>query len=392
MKQRFLTAILYACLTLLNMSIAQAAEDEILVGASVALSGKYARTGQDQLNGYNMWIEDVNAKGGLLGKKVRLVYYDDESKPATGAKLYEKLITDDKVDLLLGPYSSGVTLAASPIAEKHNFPMVSTGAASSKIWEQGFKNTVGLYTPGEIYMNHILEFAQKQGLKKVALIHEDTAFPRAVATGVKATTQALGMELIFEEEYSKGSTDFASMIVKMKVKKPDVLIGGSYLPDSTAFMRQAKEYQLNAKIFAFAVGPGLPDFGKNLEADAEGVMGNTQWEHTLNIAGAKEFAEEYKEKYGDVPGYHAAGGYGAGQVLEAAVNVAGSLDKDKLRTALFELKMDTIFGKYAVDETGKQVGKPGYAIQWIDGERHIIFPEEVSTHKVVYPFKAWNER
>jgi len=392
MKRQFLTSIVCACLVTLGISITQAAEEEILIGASVALSGKYARTGQDQLNGYNMWIEDVNAKGGLLGKKVRLVYYDDESKPATGAKLYEKLITDDKVDLLLGPYSSGVTLAASPIAEKHNFPMVSTGAASTKIWEQGFKNIVGLYTPGKTYMNHILEFAQQQGLKSVALIYADTAFPRDVAKGVKETAESLGMEVIFEEEYSKSSTDFASMIVKMKVKKPDVLIGGSYLPDSTAFMRQAKEYQLNANIFAFAVGPGLPDFGKNLEADAEGVMGNTQWEHTLNIAGAKEFAQEYEKKYGDVPGYHAAGGYGAGQVLEAAVNAAGGLDKDKLREALFDLKVDTIFGKYAVDETGKQVGKPGYAIQWINGERHIIFPKEVSTHEAIYPFKAWDKR
>lgn len=368
------------------------AQEEIVVGASVALTGKYSRTGQEQLNGYQMWIEDVNARGGLLGKKVRMIHYDDESRPDTGAKLYEKLITGDKVDLILGPYSSGVTLAASTIAEKHNFPMVSTGAASSKIWERGYKNVFGLYTPAEVYMDQILEFAKAKGLRNIALIYDDTTFPRAVAKGVKAKTQALALDVVFEEEYGKGSTDFASMIVKMKFKKPDVIIGGSYLPDSTAFVRQAKEYRLNAAIYAFAVGPGLADFGANLGRDAEGVMGNTQWEASLNVPGAQDFAERYEKTYGHQPGYHAAGGYGAGQILEAAVKKAQSLDKDTLRKVLMALETTTVFGRYKVDHTGKQIGKPGYAIQWIGGQRHIVLPAEVATHEVVYPFEPWEGR
>lgn len=368
------------------------AADEIRVGASVALTGKYSRTGQEQLNGYNLWIEDVNAAGGLMGKPVKMVHYDDKSDPATGARLYEKLITDDKVDLLLGPYSSGVTKAASAVAEKHAFPMVSTGAASSSIWERGFKNVFGLYTVGEVYMDHVLKLAHAKGLKRVALIYADTTFPRAVAKGVRAATKDLGMELVFDEEYGKGSTDFAATIVKMRIRRPDVIIGGSYLPDSTAFVRQAKEHQLSPMIMAFAVGPGLPDFGTGLETDAEGVMGNTQWEHTLNIPGAARFAAAYEKKFGHVPGYHAAGGYGAGQVLEAAVKAAGGLDKDKLRQALSALKTTTIFGAYAVDDTGKQIGKPGYVIQWINGERHIVLPEEVATSALVYPFKSWADR
>src|SRR3990167_4395904 len=167
-------------------------------------------------------------------------------------------------------------------------------------------------------MDQILEFGKEKGLKKVALIYENTAFPRGVANGVKAKAKQLGMQIVFEEEYGKASTDFSSMIIKIKAKKVDMVIGGSYLPDSTAFMRQAKENRLYVKIFAFAVGPGLPDFGQNLGLDAEGVMGNTQWEHTLKLPGAHEFAEKYKAKYGHEPGYHAGGGYGAGYVLEAS--------------------------------------------------------------------------
>ena len=365
---------------------------DIVVGTSVALTGKYARTGQEQLQGFQMWVDEVNARGGLLGQKVRLIHYDDESKPDTGAKLYEKLITDDKVDLLIGPYSSAVTMAASTVAEKHNFPMVSSGASATEIWSRGYKNVFGLYTLAETYMDQILAFGKNKGLRKVALIWENTEFPRAVANGVKLEAKKLGLEMVFEEEYGKASTDFSSMIIKIKARKPDMVIGGSYLPDSVAFMRQAKENRLYAKIFAFAVGPGLPDFGKNLGPDAEGVMGNTQWEPTLKLPGVKKFDEEYKAKYGHEPGYHAGGGYGAGEVLEAAVKKAGSTDRDKVRAALFSLDIKTTFGRFKVDSTGRQVGKPGYTIQWINGERELILPADAASAKPVYPFKDWGKR
>nr|VFK31615.1 MAG: branched-chain amino acid transport system substrate-binding protein [Candidatus Kentron sp. MB]VFK75872.1 MAG: branched-chain amino acid transport system substrate-binding protein [Candidatus Kentron sp. MB] len=373
-------------------SLPASAGEEVVVGASVAQTGKYSRTGQEQLNGIELWVEHVNDRGGLLGKPVRLVHYDDESQPATGAKLYEKLITDDKVDLLIGPYSSGVTLSASTITQKYGVPMVSAGASASRIWLRGYENVFGLYTPAEDYMNQILEFARSQGLRKVALIYSDTTFPRAVATGVREKVAALQMDLIFEEEYGKASTDFAAIILKMRRKKPEIVIGGSYLPDSTAFIRQAKENRLEANIFAFAVGPGLPDFGKNLGVDANGVMGNSQWEPNLNIAGIAEFTKAYEEKYNHLPGYHAAGGYGAGQVVEAAVKKSGSVDPDKVRKALFELDTTTIFGRYKVDDTGKQIGKPAYAIQWIGGKRELVLPEDIATAQPVYPFKAWSKR
>nr|VFK50296.1 MAG: branched-chain amino acid transport system substrate-binding protein [Candidatus Kentron sp. TUN]VFK51411.1 MAG: branched-chain amino acid transport system substrate-binding protein [Candidatus Kentron sp. TUN] len=365
------------------------AEQEIVIGASAAKTGKYARTGQEQLNGIRMWVEDVNAMGGLLGKPVRLVHYDDESQPEIGTELYERLITDDQVDLLIGPYSSGITIRASAVAENYNIPMVSTGASASKIWSRGYKNVFGLYTPAEEYMNQILEFAKSEGLAKVALIYADTAFPRGIAIGVREKVAALGMDLVFEEKYTKDSVSFSPIILKIRSKKPDVIIGGSYLPDSTAFIRQAKKNQLKAKIFAFAVGPALPDFGKNLGVDAEGVMGNSQWEPNLSLAGIKEFVKIYKEKYDRIPGYHAAGGYGAGQVIEAAIRQSGSIEQDKIRNILLQLDITTIFGHYKVDETGKQIGKPAYTIQWINGKRELILPNEAATTKPVYPFKAW---
>lgn len=392
MNRRYLPSSLLSVVLAFIIFPAVTHAKDIVVGTSVALTGKYARTGQEQLQGFQMWVEEVNARGGLLGRKVQLVHYDDESKPETGVKLYEKLITDDKVDLLIGPYSSGVTNAASTVAEKHNFPMVSSGASASEIWERGYKNIFGLYTPAETYMDQILDLGKSKGLKKVALIYENTEFPRGVANGVKSKAKQLGMQIVFEEEYGKASADFSSMIIKIKAKKVDMVIGGSYLPDSTAFMHQAKENRLYAKIFAFTVGPALPDFGQNLGLDAEGVMGNTHWEPTFNLPGIKEFTEKYNKKYGHEPGYHAGGGYGAGQVLEAAVKKAGSTDRDKVRAALFALDTVTTFGRYKVDATGKQIGKPGYTVQWIGGERHVVLPTDAATARVAYPFKDWGKR
>ena len=270
--------------------------------------------------------------------------------------------------------------------------MVSSGASGPEIWARGYQNVFGMYTPANVYMDHVLEYAMSKGLKRVALIYEDTDFPREVAKGVKAKLRTLKMNLVFAEEYDKASTDFGSMIIKMKAKKPDVIIGGSSLPGSTAFMRQAKENRLSAKIFAFAAGPAIPDFGQNLGLDAEDVMGNTQWEPALNFAGTKTFAARYAKKHGAEPSYHAAGGYGAGQVLEAAVKKSGSFDKNKLRQALLDLDTTTIFGRYKVDATGLQIGKPAYTIQWINGVRQIILPPSAATAKPVYPFKDWMRR
>jgi branched-chain amino acid transport system substrate-binding protein len=378
--------------TVISGTAVAADEEPILVGASVSLTGKYSRTGQEQLHGYAMWVEDVNKRGGLLGRPVKLIHYDDESKPDTGAKLYEKLITSDKVDLLLGPYSSGVTLAVSAVVEKKKFPMVSAGAASTDVWSRDFKYTFGLYTPGIYYMSRILEFAKEKGLKTVAVVNADTTFPRDVIRGVKAKVKELGMDVVLEEEYSKGATDMTPLITKIKVKKPDVLIGGTYLPDSVALVRQSKELNLNVKIFAFSVGPGLPDFGKNLNDDADYVFGSSQWEPNLKLPGVDDFVKRYEAIHGYGPGYHAAGGYGAGQVLEEAVNKAGSLDKEKLRNALVSLETTTVFGSYKVNETGIQIGKPAYMIQWLNGERELVLPSDVSTAEIKYPTPPWDNR
>ena len=351
------------------------ADGEIKVGVTVSLSGKYAEVGLDLHQGLQMWVNDLNARGALLGKKVKVIHYDDKSDRETSARLYERLITEDNVDFLIGPYSSGLTLAASDVAERHQVPMVATGAASVKIWERGHKNIFGTDTPAPRYMNRVLGFANEQGLYRVALFYAGTEFPREVASGVRARASKLGLQIVFDEEYPKNSTEFAGLIERMRTSNPDIVIGGTYFADSVAFVRQAKRSSLRPKALAFTVGPALAEFGEALGDDAEDVLGVVQWIRSEGLPGGYDFSYRYKALYGRNPSHVVAFGYSAGQVLEAAVRLAGSVDRDKVRGQLAEMKFRSLLGHYRVDETGKQIANETRVIQWQDGRRRLIFPE-----------------
>ncbi len=391
----FLTAWLsLSCCIVPGVAAAAEAEGKgpIRVGVTVSLVGKYEQPGRAELEGLQMWAYDVNTRGALLGRKVEIVYHDDQSDAQMSAELYERLITQDKVDLLVGPYSSELTMEASSVAEQHAFPMVAAGAASSAIWERGYKNIFQIDAGAGIYMDLPLNFAKEQGLSRVALIHAESEFPNEVAAGARRAAAALGMSIVFDEAYAEGATEFADIIGRMRGTEPEVVLGGTYLDDSVAFMRQAKKSGLSPKLIAFTVGPALPEFGEALGADAEGVTGAVAWMRGAALPMAQDFSYRYKEKFGHNAGMHAVYGYAAGQVLEAGVRLAGSLDKDRIREELGGLKFRSLMGRYRVDERGMQLDKSIYLMQWQDGRRRLVLPENFARNKVRFPFKPWSER
>ena len=369
------------------------AAEPIRVGVTASLSGRLAAPGREQLEGIQMWVDDINGRGALLGRGVELVYYDDKSDPATSARLYEKLISQDRVDLLLGPYSSDLTLEASSVAERHDFPMLTTGAASTRIWSRGYRNIFGVDAPADTYMDLFIDSAKtKAGLSRVALIYADTEFTRQVADGVRARAASLGMQIVFDERYTPGSTDFDAVVQRMRAAGPEMVIGATYLKGSVGFMRAAKRYQLSPKAIVFTVGPALVEFGEALGPDADGVMGVVSWLRSVRKPQAQDFSFRFKQRYGRNASQYAAYGYGAGQTLEAAVRLAGSLDKDAVRTQLREMIFRSLLGRYRVDETGRQIAKSVYVMQWLDGERRLVLPKDLRERPIQYPFKPWSER
>lgn len=366
----------------------------IKVGIATSMSGAYKEFGTEQYRGLKMWVEDVNERGALLGHPIELIAYDNRSDPDLCARLYEKLINEDKVDLLVGPYSSVMTLAVRPIAEKYDFPIMVEGTAPT-IWEEEVKNMFGIFTPSERSMEAVLSIASGKDLKRVALAYANTDFPQGVANGVREEVVKQGMQLVLDEEYDetyKTSEEFLGLVKKMKQADPDVVIVASYFLDAVAFTSQAKSAGLEPKMFVFTTGPALIEFGDVLGPDTEGIISTVQWMRSQHMPGSFDFSFRYRQKYGVDADYNAAGGYAAGQIIEAAVRLAGSLERDKIRQQLKTMKFRSLIGHFRVDENGKQVGKPNYIIQWQKGKRRLVYPEELARFEVLYPFPPWGER
>ena len=365
--------------------------DTIRVGTTQPLTGKFKEFGEEQLRGIQMWVHDINSRGALLGKNVELVYYDDHSESDRSALLYRRLIEQEKVDLLIGPYSSDITLAASTIAEQHNFPMVASAASAEEIWQRGYKNIFGTDVPAARYMNIAIAVAQENGAKTFDLISSDSAFSREVAIGVRQEIARRGLTLLLDEVYQLDQTDFTALARKLSNSKGDVLLGATYLHDSLAIRKAliaiGGQSRTKKDMVALTVGPALREFGDEFGPAAEGIVGVVQWLRSVKKPGAQDFAYRYRLKYGYNPGVHAVIGYSAGQVLEAAVRLAGSTDKDAVREKLKTMTFHSLMGSYDVDETGRQVGKRNYLLQWQDNHRRLVAPSHVAERKLVYPRK-----
>ncbi len=367
-------------------------EQPLRIGASISLTGRYDRTGKELMNGYQLWAEQVNARGGVLGRKVEFLVYDDTSDPETAAKLYEKLITEDKVDLIIGPYSSPVTIPASTVTEKYGYPMIASGASATEIWTRGYKNVFETYTGAPFYLDGAIDIASRQGYRTVAIINENSAFTKDTVAGAKRKAQEMNLQVVFEEEYARDVRDLSPVLTKIRALNPDVLLGGTYGEDSTLIVRQLKDLNWVPKVLALTVGPALPDFSQNLGGDAEYIFGATQWEPSIKAPGVPEFVASYKAKYGYEPGYHAAGGFAAAQLLLQAIESAGSVDNPKIRDVLASLETQTIYGDYKVDQSGAQIAKPSFLIQILGGERKIVWPDSVAESKYTVPTPEWNRR
>jgi branched-chain amino acid transport system substrate-binding protein len=358
--------------------------EPITIGTTQALTGHYKEFGIEQLRGLQMWVSDVNSRGALLGRPVKLMHYDDGSRNAGTVAGFTKLIEEDKVDLLVGPYSSALTLNASLVAEKHNIPMVATAASAEEIWSRGLKNIFGTDTPAASYMEGI-SVARDAGAKTAALIYAKTEFGTEVAEGVRRNAQEGGIKLLLDQGYAPEQRDFSAIARQLAELDADVVLGVSYLEDSIEIVRALKRANVKPKMLAFTVGPALREFGDALGGDAEGVVGVVQWLRSVPEPGAQDFAYRYRQTYGENPGVHAVIGYSAGQVLEAAVRLAGTTHHDAVREQLRTMYFRSLMGRYKVSETGRQEGKRNYVLQWQDDDRRLIAPEQVAERKLIYP-------
>ena len=334
------------------------AQTPIRIGASLSLTGTYAALGPNQQRGYELCAKHVNAKGGLLGRTIEFVFYDDQSQPATGVRLYEKLITQDKVDAVMGPYSSadhrGGGQREREVPDAHGGaawpppPPSSRRAGSTSSWS---------VSPAEVYLEGLIDMAgQARAQDHRASSTRTRSSPRRTVQGTVELAKKRGLQVVFVEAYPKGNTDFSAILTKIKAANPDVLAAATYFDDAVAITRQMRELNVNPKMFGVTVGGDLPKFYELLGRNAEFVYGSTQWEAELPYPGAQEFAEAYSKEFpGADLSYHSAAGYAGCQIVVEAMRRAGSLDGEKLREAISKLDFNTVYGAFKVDPDGFQV-------------------------------------
>jgi branched-chain amino acid transport system substrate-binding protein len=385
---------LAAAVAVLAAGAGTEAQGPIRIGASLSLTGTYAKLGKNQHEGYQLCEKDLNAKGGLLGRKVQFVVYDDQSMPPTGVRLYEKLITEDKVDVVMGPYSSPITEAVANVTEKYKKIMVTPLAATTSIFrkEPRRRYVFMILSPAEVYLEGLIDLAARRGLKTLAVVNEDTLFSKAAASGALDLARKKGLQVLFTEAYPKGNTDFSALLTKVKAVNPDVIAAATYFDDAVALTRQMRELNVNPRMYGVTVGGDLPEFYDTLKGNAEYIYGATQWEPVLNYPGNKEWYESYKAEFKHEPSYHSAAGYAGCLIYAEGVKRAGSLEADKVREQLLKLETRTMFGDYKVDADGFQTAHKMVTFQWQKEKKVVVWPDDLAQGKIVFPTPPWNAR
>jgi len=395
--------------------MAQKIPNKIIIGHPEGMSGTYAKAGEQAIGGVKACIAWVNrVYGGVKigGKKIPLEYkyYDCESKKEVVTSLIERLITVDKVNVVFGPYSSGLTLAGAPVAEKYKMLYMDHGGASDRIFQQGYQYIVQTIGPGTRYHVGTLNMIRKidPAVKRIALVYEDDEFSRMVQKGAEEHIKKLGFEIVFNRTYPGKVTDLTPVLSDMRASKPEIVIGGGHYEDGQLFCRQMGDLDINVKALSLVASATLPAFYDALKSLSEGVMGPSHWEYgvTYSAEGAKkaglrwigpsqdEFVKLFKEALGKevIPDYHAA--EAGAQVLAyiLAVENAKSVNPTDIRTALGKLKFMSFYGAWDIDETGLQVGHSMVDMQWQGGKRVIIWPSEAATGKLYYPMPTFADK
>ena len=370
------------CLSLIIVGAGHTAQP-FRIGLTLGLTGKYAKLGAMQQRAYVLWQYRVNERGGLLGRAVKLIIFDDESNPKIAQKLYRKLIAEKHVDLVFGPYSSGITLAVVPIVEKAGYPMLAPGASSDKIWQQGYKNVFGVYAPASRYTVGMLNLAVINDLNTIAIVYANDGFSISAANGAKKWAPKLGLQVVMFERFEKGRMDLSALAKKAKLADASLVIVAGHFNESVNMRKALDKIGWYPKAYFATVGPVLQKYDDTLGVAANLTFASSLWEPDLNFPQSKEFTATFRARYSMTPTYHAATAYAAGQILEKAVKKANSLERAKIRQALHNLDTYTVIGRYRVDPTGKQIKLFPLTIQWQERTKRIVWPEQLAKTKPI---------
>ncbi|MDI6762302.1 MAG: amino acid ABC transporter substrate-binding protein [Thermodesulfobacteriota bacterium] len=399
MMKKFLLLVIGVFLIIFCLNGGALAKDNIRIGFSMALTGPFAPAAKGQMDAYLLWEELVNKNGGILVKEfgrrlpVKLVYYDDKSEAETAVKVYEKLITDDKVDLLFAPNSTTIHFAVFPIAEKYKAPIVGNTAASVKLRDLKSKYFWFVTaTMADRQMRALVDLLISLKVKTVAVVNIQDIFPRENLEFLIPYLKGGGFEIVLQKDYPRGIRDMVTVLSEAKGKNPDAFIALSTPPDTFLTAAQIQEVGFNPKFFFQLIGAAAVAFGPRLGAATEGISTFGHWSPKAPWPGAKAFLDNYVAKFKVIPDYlNSTLAYVSCQIIEQAVERAGTLNWEKLSEVIAKEEFPTINGP--IRFTGSEnLQTPAMVLQWQKGEIEIIWPSEVATAKPLYPKPPWPKK
>lgn len=397
-------AALAAAACLAAASAARAEEATIKLGAAVSLTGKYSSNGVYTRNGYDLAVKRINEAGGIKvgGKvyKLEVVYYDDESTPARGAQLAERLIQQDGVKYLLGPYSSGLTEAMAPVTEKYGVPMVEANGAAVSLFQKGYKYLFAVLSTTDQYLKSavhlVAERAEDPSKLKLAMAFENDPFSQDVRAGVTEDAGRFGMKIVVDDKLPPELNDMSATLTKVKLLKPDLLIVSGHEKGAATAIRQIADQRVNVPLLAMTHCDSA-QIAERLGKAAEYTLCAAQWAPSLSYSDAlfgkaSDYAALYEKTYNEPAPYQAAESSAAVQVFADAFARAGSLDPKAVRDALSKTDIKSFYGPIKFDETGKNVVKPTVLYQVQDGKYVVVYPEKWAEAKLRAPTPTWDKR
>lgn len=369
----------------------------IVVAATYSETGRFARLGTEMARGYRLAVDMLNREGGVAEREVRLLLLDDASDPARVARIYGDYAASDTVDLLLGPYSSPLTVAAIEVSERAGIPLVAPMAADPLIWAgRGREWSVQMLNPGPTYLQGSVEVAWRHGARTAALVWEDTQFPLSVAAGVRAAARNQRLGIVLDRSYAAGEADHEALAAAARDSGADLFIGGGYYDDAVAFTKAVHAVGYTPMLVSLNLGPAQADFVGAVGEQARCVAGNTPWLPTIRTSGfitdSETLSRLYARAHSEPPSYYVAGGFGAVELLAEAIDATAEemdgLDAAAIRDHLFSRTTETVLGPYRVapvgnPEAGAQQALKGLQVQWQDDgngglEQRIIHPPAVA--------------
>jgi branched-chain amino acid transport system substrate-binding protein len=385
-----------ASILLVTSCSKQGGGDTTKIGVITSVTGSLAAFGEAHKNGYLIALDEINAKGGVLGKKVELDFYDDQSKPDQAVQGVSKLVDQDKVPILLGSYSSESTKAIIPAVTQRQVPLIIPTATADNVMDSKSPWIFRICAGATDYARTTIAFLKANGAPKtMAIVFENTNFGQANMKAMSAAAKEAGINLVAVESYEAKSPDYKAVLQRVKQANPEVIYFCSYLLDAGTLLRQAQEVDLNPKYytsagtgFAAAEFPTPKGAGKN----AEYTFSVSQWLPEAKWAGSKEFDAEYFKRYKSHPAYHAIQAYESLQVAAQAINDAKSLDSTKIRDAIKNLNLSsTSFGPVRFDANGQNQHE--VLITQVQGGRYqVVYPPEVASSKPIIPAPRWSQR